>query len=124
MLVCSQAILHMCVHLHAVQTYAHLNVHAHPLQIVCWACSSDGNCPCTCNYATDIGCTCRDLAQSVNVTITKTPVYATYPLTYQQAFNFKPYEVCTHACMNAGMNGRAGSCTYVDTCKANTVMNG
>ena len=60
-------------------------------------CSSDGTCPCTCNYATDASCTCRDLAQSINVTLTKTAVYNTYPLTYVQAFNYAPYEVCSTA---------------------------
>ena len=56
-------------------------------------CSSDGKCPCTCNYASDVGCTCRDLSQTINVTLVKTPVYNTYPLTYVQAFNYAPYEV-------------------------------
>lgn len=60
-------------------------------------CSTNGKCPCTCNYATDPTCTCRDLAQTINVTLAKTPVYAVYPLTYVQSFNSKPYEVmpCT-----------------------------
>ncbi|KAK9858858.1 hypothetical protein WJX84_008886 [Apatococcus fuscideae] len=54
--------------------------------------STNGKCPCSCNYATDPTCTCRDLAQTINVTLTKTPVYAVYPLTYVQSFNSKPYE--------------------------------
>ncbi|KAK9805195.1 hypothetical protein WJX72_005302 [[Myrmecia] bisecta] len=54
--------------------------------------SPDGACPCKCNYATDASCQCRDLAQAMNVVITKTPVYATYPLTYLKSFNSKPYE--------------------------------
>lgn len=55
-------------------------------------CSSDGVCPCSCDYTTDSSCTCRDLAQSINVTLTKSAVMATYPLTYVQSFNSKPYE--------------------------------
>ena len=56
-------------------------------------CSGSGGCPCSCNYATDSTCQCRDLAQALNVTITKSAVYASYPLLYQQAFNYQPYEV-------------------------------
>ena len=59
---------------------------------MCLFCSTDGVCPCTCDYTTDASCTCRDLTQSINVTMTKSPVYATYPLTYIQSFNSKPYE--------------------------------
>ncbi|CAK0755627.1 hypothetical protein CVIRNUC_002389 [Coccomyxa viridis] len=40
----------------------------------------------------DSTCQCRDLAQALNVTITKSAVYASYPLIYQQAFNYQPYE--------------------------------
>lgn len=58
-------------------------------------CSQDGTCPCTCNYAKDSSCTCRDLQQAVNVRLAKSPVYNTYPLTYAQSFNFRPTEVCT-----------------------------
>ena len=58
-------------------------------------CSATGTCPCSCNYATDAGCTCRDLTQAINVQMTKSPVYASYPLTYAQAFNSKPYEQVT-----------------------------
>ena len=56
-------------------------------------CSSDGVCPCTCNYASDPGCTCRDVASAINVTLSKTPVYASYPLQYVQSYNYQPYEV-------------------------------
>ena len=70
------------------------------------SCSTDGKCPCTCNYATDAGCTCRDLAQSINVTMTKSPVYATYPLTYVKSFNSKPYE----AVIMVGGNNAISSC--------------
>lgn len=61
-------------------------------------CSTDGKCPCSCNYATDQGCTCRNLAESINVTLTKSPVYSTYPLTYVQAFNSAPTEVGPPCC--------------------------
>lgn len=60
---------------------------------MCTHCSGSGGCPCTCNYATDAGCTCRDLKDTLNVTITKGAVYASYPLIYQQAFNYQPTEV-------------------------------
>lgn len=55
--------------------------------------SGSGGCPCTCNYATDPGCTCRNLKDTLNVTITKGAVYSSYPLIYQQAFNYRPTEV-------------------------------
>ena len=71
----------------------------------CFACSADGTCPCTCNYVTDASCTCRDLAQSINVTMTKSPVYATYPLTYVQSFNSKPYEQVTMRTLAASLLG-------------------
>ncbi|KAK9799370.1 hypothetical protein WJX73_004741 [Symbiochloris irregularis] len=79
--------------------------------------STDGACPCTCNYATDAVCTCRDLAQSINVTLTKTPVYATYPLTYQQAFNYKPYEaVILTGAGNTVHSCSAGALASTPTC--------
>ena len=56
-------------------------------------CSATGTCPCSCDYASDSTCTCRDLRQTVNVRLAKSPVYSTYPLTYAQAFNFRPQEV-------------------------------
>ena len=55
--------------------------------------STDGVCPCTCDYVADASCTCRDLAGAVNVTLAKSAVYASYPLQYVQTFNYKPYEV-------------------------------
>ena len=42
---------------------------------------------------TDPTCGCRDIAGGLNVSLTKTPVYATYPLLYARSFNAKPYEV-------------------------------
>ena len=61
--------------------------------LLTFLCSPDGTCPCPCNYASAAGCICRDLAQTVNVQLAKSPVYSTYPLTYAQAFNFHPTEV-------------------------------
>ncbi|MEW5316239.1 MAG: hypothetical protein WDW38_007620 [Sanguina aurantia] len=55
--------------------------------------SLDGQCPCTCNYATSPSCTCRDLASPLHVSLTKTSLLATYPLQYLQSFNYKPVEV-------------------------------
>ena len=55
--------------------------------------SKDGVCPCTCDYVADASCTCRDLAGALNVTLSKSGVYASYPLQYVQTFNYKPYEV-------------------------------
>ena len=60
--------------------------------------SADGTCPCSCNYATDPSCACRDIERSINVTLTKTAVYATYPLLYVQSFNYKPVEVRCFLC--------------------------
>ena len=60
---------------------------------MCPHCSTDGVCPCTCDYVVDASCTCRDLAGAINVTLSKSAVYASYPLQYVQTFNYKPYEV-------------------------------
>ena len=68
----------------------------------CAVCSGSSGCPCHCNYATDSTCQCRDLAQTLNVTITKSAVYASYPLIYQQAFNYQPYEVSIPALLLVG----------------------
>eukprot|EP00879_Flechtneria_rotunda_P028806 GHRR01031032.1.p1 GENE.GHRR01031032.1~~GHRR01031032.1.p1 ORF type:complete len:186 (+),score=24.42 GHRR01031032.1:102-659(+) len=54
--------------------------------------SPTGSCPCPCNYAVDASCTCRDLASILTIKLSKTPLLASYPLTYLQAFNYKPYE--------------------------------
>ena len=58
-----------------------------------WPRSTTGECPCPCDYATDAGCTCRDLAEAMTVSIVKSPVFATYPVTYVQQFSGRPYEV-------------------------------
>ncbi|KAG1674972.1 hypothetical protein FOA52_014767 [Chlamydomonas sp. UWO 241] len=54
--------------------------------------SPDGSCPCPCNYQTDPTCNCRDLAAPLSLTVTKTPVWASYPMQYITSFNYKPYE--------------------------------
>eukprot|EP00877_Chromochloris_zofingiensis_P011445 jgi/Chrzof1/6554/Cz19g00260.t1 len=43
----------------------------------------------------NVQCIGRDLLQPVVVQITKSPLYASYPLTYLQSFNYKPYESIT-----------------------------
>ena len=43
-------------------------------------------------YGTDPACQCRSLPQPLNVTLTKSPVVAAYPLTYLQAFDQQPFE--------------------------------
>jgi len=45
-------------------------------------------CPCPCRYGADAGCSCRDLEAPLRVSVTKTPTYATYPLTYLRPFNY------------------------------------
>ncbi|KAG2447311.1 hypothetical protein HYH02_007641 [Chlamydomonas schloesseri] len=54
--------------------------------------SPDGRCPCSCS-ATDPSCPCRDLAAPLRVSLTKSPLYASYPLQYVASFNWKPVEV-------------------------------
>ena len=71
----------------------HLRLDADFAATNCLLCSTDGVCPCTCDYVADASCTCRDLAGAVNVTLSKSAVYASYPLKYVQTFNYKPYEV-------------------------------
>lgn len=56
--------------------------------------STTGSCPCGCDYTKDPGCTCRNLQQDLRVSLQKTPVYASYPLTaHRTPFNGAPYEV-------------------------------
>lgn len=45
-------------------------------------------CPCPCRYGADAGCLCQNLASPLRVSVTKTPTYATYPLSYLQPFNY------------------------------------
>ena len=45
-------------------------------------------CPCPCRYGADAGCSCQDLSTPLRVSVTKTPTYATYPLTYIRPFNY------------------------------------
>jgi len=61
--------------------------------------SPTGQCPCPCDYNNDPGCLCRDLRRSVNIGVTKTPVYALYPVSQPRTFNGRPYEViCMSIC--------------------------
>ena len=45
-------------------------------------------CPCPCRFGADAGCLCQDLESPFRVSVTKTPTYATFPLTYLQPFNY------------------------------------
>nr|6DBS_A Chain A, Hapless 2 [Chlamydomonas reinhardtii]6DBS_B Chain B, Hapless 2 [Chlamydomonas reinhardtii]6DBS_C Chain C, Hapless 2 [Chlamydomonas reinhardtii] len=54
--------------------------------------SPDGRCPCSCSAA-DPTCACRDLAAPLRVSLTKSPLWASYPLQYLSSFNWKPLEV-------------------------------
>ncbi|PRW58208.1 generative cell specific-1 [Chlorella sorokiniana] len=55
--------------------------------------STTGSCPCGCDYTKDPGCSCRNLEQDIRVSLQKTPVYASYPLTAHRApFNGAPFE--------------------------------
>ena len=56
-------------------------------------CSPTGQCPCPCDYTADASCTCRNLAHKLSVGVTKSAVFASYPLTYVKKFNGRPYEV-------------------------------
>lgn len=40
----------------------------------------------------DPGCACRDFEESLSLTVTKSPVWASYPMQYLTSFNYKPYE--------------------------------
>ncbi|KXZ55774.1 hypothetical protein GPECTOR_2g1324 [Gonium pectorale] len=55
--------------------------------------SPDGQCPCSCSPQLDPGCACRDLAAPLRVSLTKSPLWASYPLQYLASFNWKPKEV-------------------------------
>ena len=54
--------------------------------------SPTGACPCPCDYATDLSCQCRDLVSPLRLNITKSPVWANYPIQYLQAVNWRPTE--------------------------------
>ena len=60
-------------------------------------CVGASECPCACDYARDIGCTCRDLDAPLSLAITKSPVRATYPIYYWADVNAKPREVVVQA---------------------------
>lgn len=67
--------------------------------------SPTGQCPCPCNYQLDPSCSCRDLTQNITVGLTKTPVYALYPLSQPKLFNGRP----TEAYITTGYGGTGGS---------------
>ena len=67
-------------------------------------------CPCACNYATDASCKCRDLRDSLTLTLAKSPVHATYGLTYVRSFNHWPVEKVQYT----------SSCADADTAKSPT----
>jgi hypothetical protein len=68
--------------------------------------SPTGACPCPCYYLTDPGCRCRDLRRAVAIAVTKTPVYAIYPLSQPHTFNGRPYE----AYITTGVGGTESKC--------------
>jgi hypothetical protein len=49
-------------------------------------------CPCTCSYFTDPSCACRDLRRAVRVAVTKSPVFAAYPLAQPRTLNGRAHE--------------------------------
>ncbi|CAG9465795.1 unnamed protein product [Pedinophyceae sp. YPF-701] len=68
--------------------------------------SPDGQCPCSCNYATDPGCICRDVQDTFTVTLTKSPIYASYPLEYVKSFPGRAIE----GIVRTGSGADAGQC--------------
>jgi hypothetical protein len=61
-------------------------------QQLAWeSCSSDGQCPCECDYS-QADCSCRDLESSITIHVTKSPVSLLYPLTYRKTVNYYPIE--------------------------------
>lgn len=55
-------------------------------------CVGSTECPCPCDRATNASCTCYNLDNAVRVAVTKTPAYASYPLTYVQRVDGHPWE--------------------------------
>lgn len=53
---------------------------------------SPEDCPCSCTYGIDPGCKCQNLEEPVKISVSKTPVYASYPLTYFKSIYWKPEE--------------------------------
>lgn len=68
--------------------------------------SPTGQCPCPCYYLDDPTCRCRDLAEPIQIGLTKTPVYALYPLSQPHTVNGRPNE----AYITTGPGGSVGSC--------------
>lgn len=81
-----------CVSLNCIDRDKHMPVSS-KYHFCFLVCSSE--CPCPCNYASDVGCDCHDLQEKIVLNLAKTPVFATYPLTYIQSFNGRPKEVVT-----------------------------
>ncbi|GLC38807.1 hypothetical protein PLESTM_000779300 [Pleodorina starrii] len=54
--------------------------------------SPDGDCPCTCDAANDSLCKCRDLVAPLRVSLSKSPLTASYPISYVQSFNWWVHE--------------------------------
>jgi hypothetical protein len=49
-------------------------------------------CPCPCSYLSDPACACRDLRRAVRVAVTKSPVFAAYPLAQPRTLNGRAHE--------------------------------
>lgn len=68
-------------------------------------CSEDGACPCSCDYAVDQGCACRDLVGPVLFTMDKSTVHALYPLTFIKNTPLDPYEETVFVDANTCVDG-------------------
>ena len=85
--------------------------------------SSTTPCPCPCRYGADAGCLCRDLESPLRVSLTKTPTYATYPLTYLKPVNYGPREaVISTGTGWPSLTCDAGSLSSNPTCGWATTM--
>ena len=60
------------------------------------------------NEITDIDGTIKTLQSPYTLTLTKTPVYIRYPLTYSRSYNNKPYEQIMQ--LGPGFNGFFDPC--------------
>ncbi|GAQ85247.1 hypothetical protein KFL_002260030 [Klebsormidium nitens] len=63
----------------------------------------------TLSAVTDATGTVRQLAEAYKISIVKTPVYATYPLSFLRSFNAKPYEeiILTNQCQDGALADQA-----------------
>lgn len=74
--------------------------------------SPTGACPCPCNYASDASCSCRDLSSSLTVSLSKGPLWSSYPITYIQVGMRKPDRkvvALQHRCNTQMLHGTAAS---------------